>query len=97
MIVKLDLDPKLVWRLDTEAERQGMKLQDYLVGLAIKERDRKSVMPMTERQERIVELHGEGFTDVEIAEQLGCVRAYVTQIRGRFGLESNGSKRKRAA
>ncbi|MBL5974824.1 MAG: hypothetical protein D3X82_13950 [Candidatus Leucobacter sulfamidivorax] len=88
MIVRIDLDPKLVWKLTEHAERAGVKLPEYLAGM-IALKSPTSLVKRGSRQEQIIKLHGEGFTDHEIAERLECVRAYVTQIRGRHGLKPN--------
>lgn len=88
MIVKVELDPKLVWRLTDEAEKSGMSLPAYLADLVVLKAPTAPV-PRSQRQQDIVRLHAEGLSDVEIAERLECVRAYVVQIRRRHGLKPN--------
>ena len=93
MILKVDLDPKLIWRLGEVAEKNGVTVDQIVAGLLVNRLQQRRVTPRKpERQARIVELHGEGFTDVEIAEQLECVREYVVQIRRRHGLKPNRKK-----
>ena len=88
MIVKLELDPKLVWRLEEQAEKGGQSLSQYVADLVTLRSPAPKLRPGS-RAAEIVRLHGEGWTDVEIAERLECVRAYVTQVRNRHGLKSN--------
>ena len=93
MILKVDLDPKLVWKLGEVAEKNGVTVDQLVAGVLVNRLQLRRMTPRKpERQARIVELHGEGFTDVEIAEQLECVREYVVQIRRRHGLKPNRKK-----
>lgn len=93
MILKVDIDPRLISKLEDFAEARGVK-PSVLAGhiLTQKLTLRKMTPRKPERQARIVELHGEGFTDAEIAERLECVREYVVQIRRRHGLKPNRKK-----
>ncbi len=93
MIVKLDLDPKLVWRAETAAEREGKTLSQYLSGIL---REPETVRhgrvpePVSERTRlEVIRLHGEGFTDTEIALQVGRVREHVARLRRGAGLKPN--------
>lgn len=92
MIVKLELDPKLVWRLEELAEKGGQSLGQYIADLVTLRAPAPRLRPGS-RAAEILRLHGEGLTDVEIAERLECVRAYVTQIRNRHGLKPNRGQR----
>lgn len=95
MQVKLAMDPKLVWKLTDDAEKSGMNLSEYITFLVTLKAPAEKPKRLSERQKQIIELHGEGFTDEEIAARLECVRGYVTQIRRRFDLAPN--KRRKAA
>ena len=93
MILKVDIDPKLIWRLGELADKNGVTVDQIVSGVLVNRLQLRKVTPRKpERQTRIVELHGEGFTDVEIAERLECVREYVVQIRRRHGLKPNRKK-----
>lgn len=48
--------------------------------------------PRAARQRRIVELHGQGMTDQQIADELGTTRAAVYQARVRLGLPLNRAR-----
>ncbi|MCT1363944.1 helix-turn-helix domain-containing protein [Microbacterium sp. p3-SID131] len=48
--------------------------------------------PRAARQRRIVELHGQGMTDQQIADELGITRSAVYQARGRLDLPLNRSR-----
>lgn len=88
MIVKVDLDPQDLWRLADEAEKAGMRLPDYMRSLLVL-KSRSVPVPTTPRQRQIIELHAEGWSDVEIAARVDCVREYVVQVRRRHGLSPN--------
>jgi DNA-directed RNA polymerase specialized sigma24 family protein len=93
VILKVDLDPKLIWRLGELAEKNSVTVDQLVAGVLVNRLQLRRATPRRpERQARIVELHGEGFTDVEIAERLECVREYVVQIRRRHGLKPNRKK-----
>lgn len=93
MILKVDLDPKLIWRLGEVAEKHSVTVDQLVTGVLVNRLQLRRMTPRKpERQARIVELHGEGFTDMEIAERLECVREYVVQIRRRHGLKPNRKK-----
>lgn len=88
MIVKVDLDPRDLWRLADEAEKAGMSLPDYMRSLLVL-KSRSVPVPKTPRQRQIIELHADGLSDVEIAARVDCVREYVVQVRRRHGLSPN--------
>lgn len=92
MLVKLKLDPKDVWRLTDEAEKCGQSLAAYLADLVVLKAPVQP-LPRSQRQQDILRLHGEGFSDMEIADRLECVRAYVVQVRRRHGLKPNRRQR----
>lgn len=97
MVVKLNLDPKLVWRLEDEAEAAGMDLSEYAGLLLQGARVAKSshstrVEAGAETRRRIGDLHAKGFTDAEIAAEVDRVQEHVARLRRGLGLKPNRSK-----
>lgn len=94
MLVKLDLDPKIVWRLEEQAESEGMTIGEF-VGQAVtygikapRKWHTNQFQGEITRQE-IARLHAEGLTDAEIAQRVDRVREYVADVRRKLGLKAN--------
>ncbi len=97
MIVKLDLDPKLVWRLEEAAERDGVTMSDYAIQVlcgdrAVRQPHAKRVAAGVETQRKIAELHAQGLTDAEIADRVERVQGHVARLRRRLGLAPHRRK-----
>ena len=81
MKVTVDMDPRDLWVLTEQAERQGMSLPDFLRTRML---DRKPTV-----QDRVVELHAAGLCDADIGIDLGMDLAQTANIRRGLGLQPN--------
>lgn len=81
MKVIVDLDPKDLWVLTEQAERQGMTLPDFLRARML---DRKPTV-----RDRVVELHAAGLCDADIGLELGMDLHQTAAMRRGLGLEAN--------
>lgn len=96
MILKIELDPKLVWRLDEVAERRGVsaaELAAEVVEKAFVQRPSKLALAGERTRAEVARLHAEGLTDVEIAERIGRVQEHVARTRRVLGLKPNRRRR----
>lgn len=93
MLVKLRLNPKLVWELSDQADRAGLTLSE-LVALRLSpepvEVPERGWSELT--RERVAHFHGQGFTDEEIAARIGRVVGHVARVRRGLGLKINKRK-----
>lgn len=94
MILKVELDPKTIWRLEERAEFNSCTVAEYLArvaehGVAAPRAWSTNEQQGAETRARVRELHAEGFTDAEIAARIGRVREYVALVRRRLGLAPN--------
>lgn len=98
MNVTVRLDPQVLWKLTEKANRRGMTLKEFAADVLEqqlpKAQKRQAAARATE--ERIRVLHGEGFTDAEMAAQVDRVQEHVARLRRSMGLKAN-RKRKEAA
>lgn len=81
MKVTVDLDPKDLWVLTEQAERQGMTLPDFLRARML---DRRGTV-----QDRVIELHAAGLCDADIGIELGMTLQQTATMRRALGLEPN--------
>lgn len=81
MKVTVDLDPRDLWVLTEQAERQGMLLPDFLKARML---DRRPTI-----QDRVVELHAAGLCDADIGLDLGLDLQKTANIRRALGLTPN--------
>lgn len=95
MEVKLRLEPRVLWRLTEMAERRGMRLSEFAVDVLERQLPRASgrQVQAQETRDRVLALHGEGFTDKEIAAQVGRVEEHVARLRRVAGLSPNKERR----
>lgn len=91
MIVKLDLDPKLVWRAEAIAEKRGMSLAQLVAVALVPPKSEQAPQTVAAQRTRlgVIELHSEGFTDAEIASRVGRVEGHVARVRRAAGLKAN--------
>lgn len=91
MKITVDLDPKIVWQLEAEAERRQIG-----TGAVLGERltARKST---AERAERIRNRVQAGMCDADIAADLNELVATIAAARRRLGLPANPRRHGRAA
>lgn len=91
MNVNVRLDPKLVWVLTDKAEEKGLTLPEFLGELAARAVPRPSAKSIAAEHTRneVARLHGEGFTDAEIAARVGRVQEHVARVRRGMGLKPN--------
>lgn len=93
MIVKVDLDPKLVWRLEAAAEKRGMSFNDFAAARLLMPESVShglvSVSRADETRRRVVALHADGLTDEEIAASVDRVKEHVARLRRGAGLKPN--------
>lgn len=81
MKVTVDLDPRDLWVLTEQAERQGMTLPDFLRARML---DRQPTI-----QDRVVELHAAGLCDADIGIDIGLDLAQTAHLRRALGLKPN--------
>lgn len=95
MKVELRLEPPVLWRLTEMAERRGMRLSEFAVDVLERQLPSmpKRQVQAQETRDRVIALHGEGFTDKEIAAQVGRVQGHVAQLRAGAGLKANRERR----
>jgi hypothetical protein len=79
--VTVDLDPRDLWVLTDQAEKQGMTLPDFLRARML---DRKATV-----QDRVVELHAAGMCDADIGAELNMTLQQTANMRRGMGLEPN--------
>lgn len=94
MKVTVELDSRVWWQLAERAEKENVSVAKLIADMAS-----GTVRPVKKpggKQKWILELLAQGLTDQRVAELIGVSRAYVTQTRNMYGIESNGSP-KRAA
>jgi hypothetical protein len=91
VIVKLDLDPKLVWRLEESAERAGLSVSQMLAQAFQPKVSAVSVAAERTRSE-VIRLHSEGLADEEIAVRVDRVKEHVARLRRAAGLKPNRRK-----
>lgn len=94
MLLKVDLDPKTIWRIEERAEFNECTVAEYLVqvaehGVAAPRSWRTTEQQGAETRSRVGALHAEGFTDAEIAARVGRVREHVASVRRKLGLKPN--------
>lgn len=90
MKVTVELDPRIVWRIQDEAERQGITPGDVL---------RAELTPRTgtiPAAQRIREMHATGMCDADMAEQLRYLPGTIANIRRDMGLPANRRYRRAA-
>lgn len=93
MIVKLDLDPRVVWRLSEIAERRGVT-ESVVVAELVGTRPRTARQDAGEvTRKKVIELHAAGLSDREIALSVGRVVEHVSRVRKAAGLPRNGEKK----
>lgn len=88
MIVKLDLDPKLVWRLEEQAEAEGVTVAQ-IVARAFAPRSTVQGSAGDRTRAEVARLHGAGLPDAEIAVRVGRVQEHVARVRRGLGLKPN--------
>ena len=73
MIVKVDLDPRVLWKLEDVAEKQGLTLAEYVAQLAAAEVERPVVRVdwWEGSANRCIRLMDAGRTNAEIVAVLG--------------------------
>lgn len=96
MIVKLDIDPKLVWQLNDESE-QIASTPSRIVGGILSSRYSLKAVPtqdagLMRTRDAVAHLHAEGCTDVEIAARVDRVLPRVARVRRELGLKPNKRK-----
>ena len=86
MIVKTDLDPRVVWKLELVAEKQGQTLGEYLAVLASREVERPVVRVdwWEGIANRCIRLMDAGRSNDEIAELLGVSTRTVKKYRAMY-------------
>ena len=89
MKVTVDLDPRDLWVLTDQAEKQGMTLPDFLRARML---DRKPTI-----QDRVVELHAAGLCDADIGMELEMTLQQIANMRRGLGLQPNRRFGKRRA
>lgn len=91
MKITVDLDPKIVWQLESEAERRSIA-----TGAVISERltARKTT---AERAERVRQRVLAGMCDADIAAELHELVATIAAARRRLGLAANPRRMGKAA
>lgn len=92
MMVKLRLDPKLVWRLEEQAEKAGLTFNEHAAALLEGKRQglwstSRAAGALT--KQRVAELHAEGLSDSEIAVRVERVIEHVRFVRRNLGLKPN--------
>lgn len=96
MIVKLELDPKLVWRLEEQAEKAGLTFNEHA---AARLEGKRQGLWSTSRaageitKKRVAELHAQGLTDAEISAAIERVIEHVAFVRRNLGLKPNRGQR----
>ena len=94
-VVDVKLPAELVWELWKRAERRDGKVADVIVD-ALRFVDNpptvKKSRTLTATHEKVRELVADGWADGQIAVQLDRTRAYVAEVRRRFGLMPNKRK-----
>lgn len=83
MIVKTELTPYEMWRLEEEAEARGLSLSEFLKGAAI------ALVKGDLMKDPLKELHAIGMCDADIGKQLGIDAAAVKYRRARMGLPAH--------
>ena len=91
MIVKTELTPYEVWRLETEAETRGLTLPELLRGAAV------ALVKGDLMKDPLRELHAIGMCDADIGMQLGLTSAAVKQRRVRMGLPAHPRFKRKAS
>lgn len=90
MIVKTELTPYEVWRLESEAERRGLTLPELLRVAAI------VLVKGDLMKDPLRELHAIGLCDADIGRQLGMTSTGVAARRRRLGLPAHPRFKKKA-
>lgn len=83
MIVKTELTPYEMWRLETEAESRGLSLSAFLRGAAV------ALVKGDLMKDPLRELHAIGMCDADIGLQLGLDASAVKRRRARLGLPAH--------
>lgn len=93
MIVKADIDPKVVWKLEEVAEKRGLTLSAYLAELATAEVHRPVVRIdwWEGSANRCVQLMEYGLSNAQIADRLGLDIKTVRKRRRVFELATGVS------
>lgn len=88
MIIKSDIDPKVVWKLEEVAEKRGLTLGEYVAELASAEVERPVVRVdwWEGSANRCVQLMDAGRTNAEIVERLGLRPKTVARRRRLYNL-----------
>ena len=83
MIVKTDIDPKVVWRLEAVAEKQGLTLSQYIAQLATAEVQRPVVRVdwYEGSANQCIRLFEYGLNNTEVVDRLGLSLATVKRRR----------------
>ena len=80
MIVNVDLSPYEIWQIETEAERRGVPLVQFIRDAAV------ALVGGNLATDPLRELHALGMCDADIGTQLGISSAAVVHRRKRLGL-----------
>jgi hypothetical protein len=83
MRVIVDLDPRDVWRIQEQAERQGVLPGDVL------RRDLDKMRRRLDVTRRVKDMTERGFCDADIAERLGYTVGRIAEIRRGLSLPAN--------
>lgn len=86
MIVKVDMDPRVLWQVEARAEKLGLSFSAYVCQLV---GERVAPAKGFETRDQVVRLHGEGLSDEAIAERVGRVVGHVARLRRAAGLKRN--------
>jgi len=88
VIVKTDLDPKVVWRLEAVAEKQGLTLSQYLAQLATAEVQRPVVRVdwYEGSANQCIRLFEYQLSNTEVSERLGLSLSTVKRRRRIYDL-----------
>ena len=92
LVLKVDLDPRLLWLLNDEAEQIGSTTQSIVAGM-IRGRYSGFRVPdgdvRVETRDIVARLHAKGHTDAEIAAHADRVVGHIARVRRQLGLKPN--------
>lgn len=94
MKVTVEIHPRDLWKLTEVAEKQGMKLNQFLYRSAMTALQPKKV-EKEPIEVRIASLNAQGMHDGEISVALGLTRAQVATKRRKLGLQANSPYKKK--
>lgn len=94
MKVTIDVHPRDLWQLTDIAEKQGMKLSEYMYRNAMST-VKTHLVNRANVEQRLQSLHAQGMHDGEISVELELTRAQVAGLRRKLGLKPNSPYKKK--